>query len=363
MKTTKKIESTILIIVFLTMLTLPNIIMLVGLENNQENKQIRFKVFPEFNLNEPIKYVRDIKNYYEDNFGLKSTLVNNYIDFKFIFLEENPIPNRVVRGKEGWYFLGNEFNNTFNNSFGNDTFLNGELEKITQNIKNIKNYLSAKNILFYLVVPPDKNRIYQEKLPFNLSQNKTKLEILKKHLKKEIDFDIIDLTDISLTNKLKELIYLKTDTHWNEYGAFLGYNETINILSKKNNVSSVPISNYNLEEKVIDNGDIINMINLNIEEKAIFLNRKTRSNIITKKLSGHVKHYINPNKNLKLLMHHDSFANDWIRFFNESFGECIYSRGYILNKTLIEKEKPDILIFEIIERDIALLSQEKKLSK
>jgi len=363
MKATKNIKCGILIITFLTMLILPNIVLLMGLENNLENEQIKFKVLPNFNIKEPIASLRDIKNYYQENYGLKTTLVNGYINFKSNLLKESPIPNRVFSGKNGWYFLGNEYNNVLNNTYGNDDFLNKELERITLNIKNTINYLSSKNIMFYLVVLPDKNRIYQEKMPFQLNQNKTKLEVLKKHLKKEIGFEIIDLTNVLLTNKQKGVLYFKTDTHWNDYGAFLGYTETINILNKDFDISKTTLSDYKTVEKIIDNGDLINLINLNIEEKSISFIENTESKVITHEFSYKNKHFFNSNKNLKLLMHHDSFANYWFRFFNESFRECIYSRGYILNKSLIEKEKPDIIIFEIIERDINLLSQQKKLSK
>jgi len=363
MNSKKDIKYTILIALFLAMLILPNLIMLTSLENNKNNEQIKFKDFPELNLKEPIKFIKDFKNYYTDNYGLKTTSVSNYIDFKSKILKENPIPNRAFLGKNGWYFLGNHDNNVLNNAFGNDDFLNGELTRITKNIDNIITYLSSKSIKFYLVIPPDKNRIYPENLPYTLNQNKTKLEILKEHLKKELNFEIIDLTDVYLTNKKNDLFYLKTDTHWNQYGAFLGYKETINVLSKAFDVSSQPISSYKLEEEIVDNGDLINMINLKIEEKAITLNDKTKTDVITKTQTYKYKHFINPNKSLKLLMHHDSFANAWIRFFNESFGESIYLRGYVLDKGLIEKEKPDIIIFEIVERDITILSQEKKLPK
>lgn len=359
MNAKKDIKSTILIALFLAILILPNLIMLTNLENNQDNKQIKFKDFPELNLKEPIAFIRGFKNYYNDNFGLKTTSVKNYIDFKINFLEENPIPNRVVHGKNGWYFLGNEFSNVHNNTFGNEPFLKNELKLITQNLNSIINYLSSHGIKFYLVVPPDKNRIYQEEMPYKLNQNITKLEELKEHLKKELDFEIIDLTSTILSNKPNDLLYYKTDSHWNDYGAFLGYTEVINVISKDFTIPQNPLLNYNIDKDIIENGGTINMINLIIKEKAITLNKKTASNIITKKSTRIDTRYLNSKINLKLIMHRDSFANAWIRFFNESFGESIYLRGYVLDKTLIEKEKPDIIIFEIIERDISILSNQK----
>ena len=312
---------------------------------------------PNLNSQNPIKSLSKYKVYYNENFGFKASLVSNYIDFKSIVLNESPMPNKVVEGKDGWFFLGNHFNNAFNNAYGNDVFLDGQLDKITQNILETKNYLTSKGIQFYMVIPPNKSRIYGEHLPFKLTQRKTKVETLKSHLKQEIGIDILDLRDILITNKKNQQLFIKTDTHWNDYGAFIGYSETVKMISKDLKINTVSLSDYHLKTETKLDGDITNMLYLNKGTENILLSKKIKSAVEPKISTYDYQHFINPNNSYKLLMHRDSFANAWIQFFNESFNEVIYLRHYELNKSIIEKEKPDLVIFEIVERNIDFLGQ------
>lgn len=62
---------------------------------------------------------------------------------------------------------------------------------------------------------------------------------------------------------------------------------------------------------------------------------------------------------VEMLQFRDSFANYWYSFFNESFAETLYLKKYTFTKAEIESFKPDIVILEIVERNINLLSELK----
>lgn len=331
------------------LLLLPNLIMFLGVEPI-ETKKNDIK----FDIKKPLASITYFKNHYEENFGLKSTMIKGYIDFKINILNENPIQNRVTKGRDGWYFLGNHYNNLINDHFGNAPFTDDELYSITNHISEINTYLKSKNIKFYLVVPPNKSSIYNDKLPYQLTKSATRLDVLKAHLKKEINFEIIDLKSDLLLKKDEEQLYYKTNTHWNDYGAYLGYQSVIKTLNHDFNISKSPISNYDYEEGFKE-GDITAMIKNNTLEKTQYLIKKDTSNISTIVNTYQHLHFKNLNQPLKLLMYRDSFANNWISYFNDSFGETIYLRHYILDKSFIEKEQPDIVIFEIVERNLNVL--------
>lgn len=306
--------------------------------------------FPSINFSRPLKSIKNLNTYYTNNFGLKSQMVDSYLKFKLHILNDPPLPNRVVTGKEDWYFLGNQYNKLFNDSFGNHSFSIGELEKIKSNIEAIKNELESKGIAFHIVVPPNKHRVYSDKLPYNLNQKPTRLEELNSYLKKEIDFELLDLREALISNKDKGLLFYKTDTHWTDLGAFIGYQKTLNALNL--NVPKDFMTNYDLNSKQISRGDITEMINIESKENAIFFSQRTTSEIIQLESKWQHLRYKNPNRDKKLIMYRDSFSNAWIRFFNESFGETIYLREYNINPDLIHKEKPDVIIFEIVEREL-----------
>lgn len=343
-------------ILFLAAIVLPNIVQVLDLESgfiNNENRKHRS--LPKLNLKDPITSIGKFKNYYLENFGLKTILVNNYINIKSNVLNENPIPNRVAQGKEDWFFLGNNNNNVLNNSFGNDPFVEKKLANTVNYLGKLKKYFDSKNIAFYVVIPPDKNKVYQEYLPFKLDQNPTKLEVLKPLLKKNAGIEIIDLSFPLLESKKEHKLYLKTDTHWNYYGSYAGYASTIDIISKNFSIHKVSINDFELINKVYNRGDLTKMINLTIEEPSISIKKKTPSKAELIIDSRKTVHYKNKSQTLKTILFRDSFANAWIPFFNESFGEIIYHRNYVIDKKEIETFKPDIVIFEIIERNINLL--------
>ncbi len=330
------------------MLILPNVILFFDLETAENNENRAFQKAPEFNFKTPTKSIVEFKNFYTENFGLKTTLVNNYIDFKFKVLKETPMPNKVVKGLNGWYFLGNSYNNTLNNAFGRNYFNTDDMQEISRRISEIQTYLNSQDIAFYVVVPPNKNSIYKEYLPYQFKQHKSKLNVLKTYLKEQINFEIIDLTEPLLAQKQDHQLYHKTDSHWNDYGAFIGYRETLKIINNNFNIPTVSLEDYNTHIEAIEQGDIIKMINLNLDESTLIFSKKTvETNSVEQRP--------------KLVMHHDSFSYIWMPYFNESFNDIIYLQDYVIHKEQIKKEKPDLIIFEIVERNIDLLLNKKSL--
>lgn len=347
MKSKHNISSIVLISSFIILLLLPNIVMVFDKSNKKDDID-----FPELNLK---KSISSLKSYYLDNFGLKDFFLKKYLKTKTNCFKENPKPNSVVKGQNGWYFLGNQYNNVINDAFGNDDFTDEELNNITQNIKDINNYLSSKNIKFYLVVPPNKSSVYKEHLPYKLAQSKNKLTVLKNKLVNEINFRIIDLTDTLLISKNKAQLFHKTDSHWNDLGAFIGYSKTMKDISKDIEVSLASKSDFNITTKIVDNNDLTKMINTTVKNEAVVFDSKNDINPEPYLNSYH--RYVNPDKSLKIIMHRDSYADAWMKYFIESFGETFFLENYKLDKNLIEKVKPDIIIFELIERNLTTLSK------
>lgn len=361
MKNSKRhINRYILIVGFLFLLILPNIILISGRENAQNNENKNFVLAPDINLNNPKQLLVDYKKYYEENFGLRHTLINSYLYFKTEILNENPLPNHVVKGEDGWYFLGNKHEDILNDTFGNVPFTDAELNAITHNLESTSSYLQSINIKFYIVVPPNKHTIYQEKLPYQFKRQTKRLEQLQNHLKNQNSPHIISLEPRLMSEKANQQLYHKTDSHWTDYGAFLGYTETIAAIKKDFDITPVPLSEYALETEPID-GDITAMINETTQESSSVLQKINPSQIDTVSGTYTFQHYKNHSKNLKLMMHSDSFSNAWIRFFNETFGETLFVRTYSLDKNLIENLQPDIVVFEIVERNLVTLINNKNL--
>ncbi len=315
---------------------------------------------PELKLNKLTKSIKKIDKHFNNQFGFKSEMVNIYSYFKNETLNENPFPNRVLAGKDGWYFIGNHYNKLIDDNFGNLDFTESELFVIKEFIQSFRTTLASRGVEFYIVVPPNKHRIYSEMLPYKLNQSPTRIETLNSYLKKEIDFEIIDLRDTLIANKNQEQLYYKTDTHWNDLGAFIGYQKTMNIIAP--NLPKVSLSEYNIEKEIKKNGDITEMINIKKEENSIKLSKIDSSKVKPFKSTYQFMRFKNKNREKILVMYRDSFGEALIPFFNESFGETIYKRGYPIDLAFIDHKKPDIVIFEVVERNLSSILLNRKKS-
>jgi hypothetical protein len=345
----KKNANLFIILVFIIALVLPNALMLL------DEKLLKADL--NINLNQPLISIGKLKNFYLENYGTKSELVNSYIKFKTNITKEDPIPYRVINGKNGWLFLGNYYNNVFNNSFGNNKLTTKNFNAIKNNLIACNTYLKTKNIDFYTLVAPDKNKIYQEFLPFQLKSNPSNIDLLNKLMPE--NFKIIDLKKSLLQHKKNNQLYLKTDTHWNSYGAFYGYKEILKKIDKNNSYNSFDLLDFDRESNSNFQGDLSKMIKSPIKETDTKLKFKNNLNIEVIAYSSYYQHYKNSKGNGKIMIYRDSFSNALIPFFNATFNEVILIKKHNLDKNLITSFKPDIVLFEIIERNLSLFEKIK----
>ncbi|WGD35975.1 DHHW family protein [Olleya sp. YS] len=340
------------IIVFLTLLIIPNIVLLFGLEQGfTNNENIEFETPPEFDLSQPNTTLKNYKSYYLGNYGLKKTLVNQYVSFKSEILKENPLPDKVVVGNQGWYFLGNAHKKVLNNTF-NTTHDKIQIVQVVKNLKKLSEYLREKNILFYVAVAPNKHSIYKENLPYKLNQNATFYEELIEALK-DNNINYINLHKVLLEKKKEEKIYYKTDTHWNNLGAFYAYQDVINTIGKELSVKPLSLNDYIINTSLKPVNHLSKMINVYTKEQVVNLTLKKSVSIDTLSIRFDDLIFSNQQQQFKLLMSRDSFSDAWIGFFNESFNQTRYIKNYNpITTQLIEQYKPDVVIYEIVERNL-----------
>jgi len=92
MNTFSNILNKTIVIIFLLCLIAPNIVSVLNLEKHiVDNENVEFKTFPNLTIKDPKKSIKNIKSFYKGNFGLKKTLMNNYISFKRDYLNEDAI--------------------------------------------------------------------------------------------------------------------------------------------------------------------------------------------------------------------------------------------------------------------------------
>jgi len=290
---------------------------------------------------------------------------------------------KVIVGKDGMLFLGNEYNRILYETQGlyKRKNLLKDVDTWTEKIKEIQTWYAERGIQFILAIVPNKHTVYQGRLPnWSSIKHKTMIEdVVELGYEKKIHLLSlkIDFMEQNSSNKL----YLNTDTHWNNRGSSLAFEKTIDYLNKiyhKNYMRP----RYALKEKYQHSGDLARLLKINYllpekyEKDFTFVFKEDHEVCLGYIDSNHqlskCETTINPivginrkaqytinNKALndkKLLWLCDSFGLANSQLYNMTF-QTIWKFHYnhLSGKKLkyfVDKHHPDIVIYQVVERKL-----------
>lgn len=185
-----------------------------------------------------------------------------------------------------------------------------------------------------------------EHLPDNINmvQQQTKLDQLMACFETS-NVHILDLRESFSKAKASKQLYYKTDTHWNSYGAFVGYCEIIKQLSARFPVLSLPsVSDYIVQDNARTySGDLADMLSLHDQ-----LTEKVPSVTFKKGV------YPEKSRLRKAVIFRDSFYGELGPYLSANFKEIInvIPADYFDYKTL-EDDPPDVVITICAQRQIS----------
>ena len=153
-------------------------------------------------------------------------------------------------------------------------------------------------------------------------------------------------------------MYYSTDTHWNLAGGLAAYQVLIDTIRKDFPcIHPVREADFTINTFFNEEGDLARNCELEhiFRRKEYQLTFKNGSRQLHMPESSALEIRYHQNdvtdcSNLKLLMFRDSYANYLIPFLNLHFREATYVWSYDFLDELIENEKPDVVIFESLQR-------------
>ena len=247
-------------------------------------------------------------------------------------------------------------------------FSKKETNTLQNKLTERNNWYTNHNIQYYLAIAPNKESVYSHLLPLKKTTRKTKQQqvdsICLRHKIRYIDLGK------TFPDPINNELYYKTDTHWNEVGGFYGYLSMLQEIQKNNPTWDLPPMKLNDFKKTSTNqyvGDILDMLQLPKTEKNITLEYviKPTAIKIASKLPipdeypsnplTYESRYTSPKNKLKILLFGDSFSPYISKFLKEHFGETVVIWNQTFSPDLILSEKPDVVIQEIVARNIDLL--------
>ena len=176
-------------------------------------------------------YPDEFDNYYRDHLGFRDSLIRCYNWIHVKWVRTSPI-YRVVLGKDDWLFLEGT---TIDYYRGTYPFTMTKIARIARILEERRTWLAEHDIPLLYAFTPIKSSIYPEYIPpsINRVNEHTPLDHLIMYLKKYSELEFIDLRGTLLKEKNGEILFHKTGSHWNSYGAYLAYREIITHLSSR----------------------------------------------------------------------------------------------------------------------------------
>lgn len=366
MKICRKISNIIMIIAFLLVLTVPTIwfweIKDTIPPDTSENRKLAEK--PKFDINTLDNYSDDYEAYYNDNLPFRSFIRNTWTNFNFFVLGESTT-NQVLVGKNdgdlssSWLFYQENYDgNPIKETQGVYKFTEDEVLNIGKTINTNVKELKTRNIDLYYAFIPNKANLYREKLPDNITifDPSTRVDKLYKVLKQTIEAKDNLMYLKEDLEKAKDLgqLYFKQDTHWNDLGAFIGFEIITKNVSKDSGIDYTYEVKFS-EEEFVDK-DLSQMSGIkgtlkdttptitylsDVEFKGMVLETENQI-VITECEDAKVKKTI--------MVIGDSFRTPMIPYFAKNYQKVIFLHRCDYGSYMLDAYAPDIIVCQFLER-------------
>jgi len=347
-----KLVKILFICFFMCCIILPNALSFLGIEfYSDENRVLNEK--PKFSMQNINDYPNEYTAYYEDNMPFKDFLVRLNAFFHINLLGISP-EKAVILGKNGWLFYDSKYKepyDTLEDYISSGTVSMEELEKCKDVLLAMEAVCKKEDIPFVFMIAPNKMSIYGEQFMPDIYEREnavTKTDILVDYLRENTDLNIVYPKAELLKYKDSINLYYKLDTHWNSLGGYIGYRELYEAVF---NEKLPVIEEIDYIPNEIHSGDLAEMLKCD-RMTDIRYDIKYKDDISVEKEGAYNDFYcVSDNKQgNKLLMFRDSFAIAMEPYIVRDFSESHLVWNGIIDSGLIQKERPDIVVYELVER-------------
>ncbi|MCX7766098.1 MAG: hypothetical protein N2246_05265 [Candidatus Sumerlaeia bacterium] len=364
--TMHKIDCLLLIFLFCAGMFLPLIGNVFNIDPGEplvENRELTPKPTFVFRWSIVKDYPKAFENYFRDHLGFRKTLIrwNNLIYVKLLKISPHP---RIVVGKKGWLFVGDELVNYFRGVPAPTLAMLAHRARI---LEERSHWLAQQNIPLIYIFTAEKSSIYPEFMPSSLNRvdQQSLMDYFTEYLRRYTSVDFIDLRPVLLQAKAKNQLYPRTSSTWNSYGAFIGYREIINHLANKF-PALTPLSETDLTatQKPDFGFDLAVLLGLNhilTEPHIVWTPRKMNARRINdiplKEYQPRRAHFAmeTTDDNLpRAVMFRDCFTDELLPFLSENFRRIAYIYQPVIDVSTIHRENPDLVMHELAERALVM---------
>lgn len=349
---------------FVGLLLLPVLNNLFGLYKDQNREKRILAKKPEFKEEAVFDYPPAFEVYFNDNFGFRSLLVSCGGRIKFYGFGASAAPSTAVVGKQGWMYLLGTFYHVTRDVQDGGLFADSTVRRLVKDWEQRRSDLSKDGTGYYKAFWPEKFTIYPEYLPWHLSATRKdsilRLDQVMRYMKAiGSPLQIIDITEELKQEKKNWQLYLRYDSHWNAFAAFMAYTALMEKAAVDfPDLKPHPVSDYDISFERKTGGDMADMLSVEESEMVPVFKLKNDPSLINE-----LPFYNYPpntlvfenkaaSSALTLLIYRDSFTDEMKPFLLPHFRKIIFLWGQPYSLDFIRSVKPDLVIESNVSRFI-----------
>lgn len=300
-----------------------------------------------------VAWTLDFDEHWGRSFPFHSFLSSRYHGLIRTGLRSSPI-EKVIIGRDGFFYFGD----TIDDILYHQSLSEGDLKRILTVLKLQSRFAREKGAEYLFFVAPNKASIYPEYLPGYLLPvgEKSNLDVFRELSSQAPVYDALQVLREEKAHS-SVLLYHKEDSHWNNLGAYMAY---VGLMEK---LELEPLSwGDDLQVRNDFQGDLTTMYYPDTERfDAQWYDESYMRRFVElrpmRTLEDLRIETRNSSREGRLLMYRDSFANALIPFLSDSFEQALYLRSSTLDLREVERFDADIVVFEIVERNLDWILQ------
>jgi len=305
---------------------------------------------------------------FSDRFGGRDALVRLHHAGLLGLFGVSALPN-VMRANDGWFYWLGEDGHSLDRHFRQTLpFTQADVDNTVAELAHRRDWLAARGIAYVVMVVPEKFTIYPEHLPawVTPANAPTPYDRVRDAVAKDGRVTLVDLRPALRADKARHRNYYMTDSHWNFNGAIVGYETLMAAVqaalgAKLPAIATAPRPSHTPGADFYS-GDLIQMLGLpgRIREDDVAPLGKVLADAAKRcgkrtdkdEFPGFEFYACDKPGLPRAVVLRDSMAIPLIPLLSENFSRVVYVSSRALDLALIEREKPDIVIEELVERSL-----------
>jgi integrase len=273
--------------------------------------------------------------------------------------------DKAIQGKDDWLFLDND-SNGFLRQYAGVLKLSDEQLEVWQELLEIRlARVRELGASYHFLVVPENPTVYPHMLPDHIrgADERTVQQIIRQLESYGSEARLIYPLEEMIEESSRRRVCRKTDTHWTDFGAFVGYQALIREVEKE-----VPIHEVSEEELWFFERKLLGDLGYKLGIGAV---PEPCTGYLYRRAEGVYDNCIEGNGSLivtecaeapptRCMVFGDSACYGMLASLAQTFGRMMFVHSPTIDYDLVAEERPDVVITEMTERFMIMTPDDSK---